>query len=99
MTVLFHAACRPPNLDGGELTYRSQGVESFPTDSVGSVPQGEASRQWRPQMTFARSSHAAMRTLQRGVLQLLLDALIGDADFEAPTSIAGAALRRPLLRC
>jgi hypothetical protein len=50
-------------------------------------------------MTFARSSHAAMRTLQRGVLQLLLDALIGDADFEAPTSIAGAALRRPLLRC
>jgi hypothetical protein len=35
-------------------------------------------------MTFALSTHAAMRTQQRGVPHRLIDALMNYADFEAP---------------
>ena len=35
-------------------------------------------------MTFALSTHAAMRTQQRGVPHHFIDALMSYADFEAP---------------
>ena len=44
-------------------------------------------------MTFALSSHAAMRTQQRGVPHRLIDALMSYADFEAPVGGGCTVLR------
>lgn len=44
-------------------------------------------------MTFALSTHAAMRTQQRGVPHHLIDALMSYADFEVPVGGGCTVLR------